>query len=224
MSETREETPSRSAVRRQRPLLVAASATAVVLVGVVTGGLVFLNTSPAVRPPAVDLSPDQVVSAQDSVASARTMVDLLATTVDAGTSGIESVVDSIGPTFDSVDTAAAAAADIATAMRAAPNMSAAADRIGDLGASVGRGLARAQQLSGAASDVDELVGPLVDALHRSPIPDAQKTIAQLTALQKAAHGVADDLNDLGPLRADLDAITAATDTAAASVDSAMRVV
>lgn len=82
---------------------------ATLLVGVLAGGVAFMNTSPTLRPPAVDLSPDAVASAKDSVSSAKMMIDLMSSAVNSSTSGIEKIVASIEPTFASIDTAASAA-------------------------------------------------------------------------------------------------------------------
>ncbi|WP_336820051.1 hypothetical protein [Gordonia sp. MMO-8] len=208
----------RTATRVLAPVIACA---AVLLTGVVAGGFVFLNTAPAVRPPAVNLSPDDVESAQESVSSAKMMIDMLSTAVSSGTAGIDKVVSSIEPTFASINTAASAADQMAAGLAAAPDLQAAAARITELGSSVSSGLGEAQKLAASAKDVDDLVTPIIDGLSRSDVPGADKTISQLKSLQVASRDIASSLGDLGGLRGELDRTTAAAGPAAREIDGAL---
>ncbi|WOC11164.1 hypothetical protein [Gordonia sp. MP11Mi] len=214
-------TPPTEQRRSRRGLTSTVALVGVLLTGVVVGGFVFLNTSPVVRPPAVDLSPDDVSSAQESVSSAKMLIDMMSATVDGGTSGIEKVVSSVEPTFASIDTAANAADHMVAGLAKAPNLQAAASQIQSLGASVSRSLRQAQSLAGSAQDIDELVTPIIDGLSRSDVPGADKTIERLKSLQRAARDVGGQLGGLGTLRAELDKATTATGPAARDVDAAI---
>ncbi|WP_157851022.1 hypothetical protein [Gordonia phthalatica] len=213
------ETLSRRGVGRW--ILAGVAFLATLLIGVLAGGVAFMNTSPTLRPPAVDLSPDQVASAKDSVSSAKMMIDLMSTAVDSSTAGIDKVISSIEPTFKAIDTAAAAADQMATGLAAAPTLQTAATQIQQLGTSVTKGLDEAGKLAQSAKDIDELITPVIDSLSRNKVPGADKTIAQLKSMQTASRDIAAQLGDLGPLRNELKAATDATGPAAKEIDGAV---
>ncbi|MGB3698726.1 MAG: hypothetical protein WBA05_14965 [Gordonia sp. (in: high G+C Gram-positive bacteria)] len=210
--------PSRRPVRA---LLAGLAVAMTLLVGVLVGGLTFLNSAPTLRPPAVDLSPDDVASAKDSVSSAKMMVDLMSSAVNSSTAGIETLVSSIEPTFRSIDTAKRAADQMAAGLAGAPRLESAATRIQELGTSVARGLDEASGLAGSAKSIDTMITPIIDGLDRSNTPGADKTIAQLKSLQSASRDVAATLGGLGPLRTELKAATEATGPAARAIDGAV---
>ncbi|GAA4673664.1 hypothetical protein [Gordonia humi] len=213
--------PPQTPRRAGRTAAAAIAALGVLLTGVAVGGFVFLDTEPALRPPAVDLSPDDVASAQDSVSSAKMLIDMMSATVNSGTAGIEKVTAAVEPTFASVDTASKAADQMVAGLAAAPSLSAAASTIEELGGTVSKSLTQAQSLASSAEDVDDLVTPIVSGLEHSTVPGADKTIEQLKSLQSASREIVGGVGDLGALRSELDKATAATGPAARQVDGAI---
>ena len=214
----------RSGVRRRGPerwIIASLAVVATLLIGVLAGGIAFMNTAPTVRPPAVDLSPDQVASAKDSVSSAKMMVDLMSTAVDSSTAGIDKVISSIDPTFQAIDTAAAAAEQMSAGLAQAPTLQTAASQIQRLGTSVTRGLNEAGELARSAKDIDQLITPVIESLSRSDVPGAEKTIDRLKSMQAASRDIAAQLGALGPLRTELKAATDAVGPAAREIDGAI---
>src|SRR5690625_1780717 len=207
--------------RRGRGTLAGLGALTVLLIGALVGAGVFLVSSPTVRPPAVELEPEDVASARSSIATAKMMIDMIATTVDSGTAGIEQAVEAIDPTFAAIDTAAVAAEQMSTGLDEAPDLQGAAAGIQNSADSVDRALGQAEALAGTAAALDGLVGPAVDGLERAGVPETQELIDELRAVQGASDELAAGLGDLEGLRGEMRQVSGAVGPAAAEIDGSL---
>lgn len=207
--------------RRGRGVLAGLGALTVLLIGALVGAGVFLASSPTVRPPAVELEPEDVASARSSIATAKMMIDMIATTVDSGTAGIEQAVEAIDPTFAAIDTAAVAAEQMSTGLDEAPDLQGAAAGIQNSADSVDRALGQAEALAGTAAALDGLVGPAVDGLERAGVPETQELIDELRAVQGASDELAAGLGDLEGLRGEMRQVSGAVGPAAAEIDGSL---
>lgn len=196
-------------------------ALATVLIGGLVGAIAFLSVSPTQRPPAVELSAEDVVSAQSSISTAKMMIDMIAATVAAGTSGISQAVEAIEPTFAAIDTATGAADQMSAGLDQAPDLQGAAAGIQGSAEGVEQALGRAESLASAAASLDGLIGPAVAALERAGLPETEELVGQLRAVQGAGGDLAAALGDVAGVRAEMRQISAAIGPAASEIDGSI---